>query len=113
MAKAIARGRAAIEHIEGSMATFRKAIVKDLWQLYEGTWRGDRRSLSRDELAKRPKLVSVQVAEGGSAVVYFSDGGLFYGHLIEVRLSARGKVSEACLAGYRRSVASSPAKAAR
>jgi hypothetical protein len=100
VARAVAKASAAIRQIERGLAGLREAIAEELLDTYNDSWRddGDGKRLSRAAFKRRPSLQSVVVASGRTTV-YFDDDELFLGHTIEVRLSARGRVSEVCLAG--------------
>lgn len=95
----VERGRRVIARFEHGMRDLYDAIVRKMLPLYNDNWRGTRRVISGDRLIARIKLSSADVWPGSRTTLYFSDGGLFHDHVIEVRLRPNGRVSEICLAG--------------
>ena len=55
--------------------------------------------LTEQRLMRRIALRTIQFDETGRITFWFSDGGLFLGHDIEVRAYEERGVSEVCLAG--------------
>jgi hypothetical protein len=98
VAAAISRSATAIVKVEREIAKIRRAIADELLQTYNDSWREGGRPLSQSGFVKRLILESV-VASPDRTTAYFSDSGLFAGHVVEVRILSRGRISEICLAG--------------
>lgn len=98
--KAITRARRAIERFEENMTQIRGVIARELLALYNDEWRTDRaKRLDRAKFLKRIVLQSAVISPDGSVQLYFTDGGLFARHSIEVFVNRRGKATDASLAG--------------
>jgi hypothetical protein len=88
-----------VQRFEADLPVIRAAIVRDQLSLYNHTWREQGPELDGEEFIAHVSLESAVIDPGGRVTLYFDDGGLFYGHAIEVRLNADGSVRETCLAG--------------
>jgi hypothetical protein len=86
-------------------AQLRACAVEHLLPLKNSTWRDEDEAgqleplLTEAAFAARLTLESIEVEEGGDFLIYFDDGGLFVGHLIEVRGSLDGGCTTAGLVG--------------
>ena len=78
---------------------YRRAAALRLLSLYNDSWRGGE-TLDIDGFVRRLSASSISIAplESG-ATLYYSDGGLFAGHFIEVFLDADFAFINAQLAG--------------
>jgi len=80
-----------------------RSIASKLLPLYNRSWR-DGDPLDAPAFVQRISLQSISIApfelgKQGCATLYYNDGGLFAGHLIEVFLDANFAFSNAQLAG--------------
>jgi hypothetical protein len=80
-----------------------RAIARKLLGLYNNSWR-DGEATTIDGFMGRISLASITIAplelgEMGCATLYYADGDLFAGHLIEVLLDSDFRFSNAQLAG--------------
>ena len=77
-----------------------EALAGYLVPLWNECWRRWwNRTIDKERLLKRTALHSVHFGESGRITFWYSDGGLFRHHEIEVRAYAPRSVSEVCLAG--------------
>jgi hypothetical protein len=102
-AELIRRGVDFLWWARGAEANVRERIADELLATYNETWaseeEGGLRQLSRSEFLHYIAPESIVVHIRGNSYWYFSDGGLFANHLIEVRINQGRKVTEVCLAG--------------
>ena len=103
------RGRAvlAIDRIDGLLAAattrvraveekqpqIRAAIAKSLVPVYNKHWRETRPLINAAAFDRRLKLSTIHVGDGRTTL-YYSCGSLFADHGVEVRIGARGAISE-------------------
>ena len=85
--------------LEAGLAAVLRRIADDKLALYNDVWREGRPPLSRPRFLARIRLESIVVHADGAATMYFHDGGLFLGHVVEVRIGSRGAITETGLAG--------------
>lgn len=83
--------------------TAKKYASRKLLKLKNETWTdedddGNETLVTANEFRDRMTLNAVNVYEDGSSTFWFSDGDLFYGHAIEVRVR-NGKCDEAVISG--------------
>jgi hypothetical protein len=95
----IARARSIVQDLSARFGAIERAVVRAKLSLYNRVWRERRPALTRTAFARRIKPALFVIQAGGRSTLYFSDGGLFLGHRIEVRFGARGAISEICLSG--------------
>jgi hypothetical protein len=78
-------------------------IADELFGTYNEAWAseevGGQGQMSREQFQKHIEPNSIDFHADGSAYWYFSDGDLFAGHWIEIRISAGREITEVCLAG--------------
>jgi hypothetical protein len=98
VAAAISRAGPVVRHLEGALPAFLEAITVEMLELYNSTWREEGPVLSVADFKRRLSLSSVVVGEERTTA-YFDCDGLFTDHVIEVRMSPGGSVTEICLAG--------------
>ena len=82
-----------VRAVEEKHAQIRAAIAKKLVPLYNTHWRGMRGLIDADEFDRRLKLSAIHVG-AGRTTLYYSSGKLFEDHGVEVRIGARGAISE-------------------
>lgn len=92
--------RATIAAIEAGVPRYREAAADELLQNYNDNWRNDGDALlTRREFASRLTLDSISVDSTGEIDVFFKDGELFAGHVIQLRLDSAGRVRSIAIAG--------------
>ncbi len=74
-------------------------VHHDLFALWNDVWRDDRAALDKDAWLGRINLTSVTVDPAGRFIAYFTDGGLFRDHTIEVTGSITDGSTEAGIVG--------------
>lgn len=86
----MARGRAFVTALDAALPGILRGIADRLLPLYNGTWRGDREELDEAGFVGRLSISSARAGDGEtdglSNLIYFADGDLFGGHLVEVFL---------------------------
>ena len=83
-----------VRAVEEKHAEIRTAIAKQLVPIYNTLWRRETRPLiDADEFDRRLKLSAIHVG-AGRTTLYYSTGKLFEDHGVEVRIGARGAISE-------------------
>lgn len=82
------RARRVIRLLELSLASIHDEVSTRALAIYCARWRGARRRLTRDQVASRVALSSVQVEVNGDLVLSYGDGDLFFGHWLEVPLGS-------------------------
>ena len=88
-----------IENWEQWRSRIRDAQIRDLLDLYNGTWRDDDSPrITSTELENRLSMSSVDCDDSGWRCIYYHQDELFTDHIIEMRISPDGEV-EAVLAG--------------
>lgn len=102
-AEALKRSREIYIAVARREQEYRRAIASHLLDLYNRSWR-DGDMLDTEGFMRRVSLESITIAplelgQAGCATLYYADGGLFAGHLIEVFLDADFGYSNAQLAG--------------
>ena len=95
----IERAEADLRRIVRARRTIEQAIVRELLSLYNDTWRERGAVLTGPRFLARLRPDALAMYPGGGAQLYYKDGGLFLNHLVEVRLTKTGRVSEVGLAG--------------
>src|SRR5262245_44952469 len=96
------RGVDFFEWARHSERLVRQKIADDLLDCYMENWseeEGGMGPMSREEFLERIAPDALVLNTDGRAYWYYSDGGLFAGHVIEVRIREDRTVSEVCLAG--------------
>jgi hypothetical protein len=92
--------RATVAAIEAGVPRYREAAADELLENYNDNWRNDGDAvLSRREFASRLTLDSINVDSNGEIDVYFKDGEMFAGHVIQVRVDSAGRVRSIAIAG--------------
>jgi hypothetical protein len=94
----VERARSIVLHVEAHLPSFREAIADELLDVCNLNWRDGERPVSRTAFKRQLTLDSVDVADR-RVTIHLACGDLFSGHVVEVRMSPRGKVSEILLAG--------------
>jgi len=83
--------------------TVQERIADDLLDKYNKNWASENGigmgQMSRKQFLKRIAPSSIIFYADGSTYWYYSDGGLFGGHTIEVRIDKGRTITEVCLAG--------------
>ncbi|EFC36792.1 predicted protein [Naegleria gruberi] len=72
--------------------------TEELYELFNDEWNEEGEEVSKEDFAKRLKLESL-IVKSSSRLVYFDDGELFCGHVIEVNIDNEGNVESADIAG--------------
>ncbi|MCW8141384.1 MAG: DUF2262 domain-containing protein [Planctomycetota bacterium] len=98
VAQAIERARAIVLRIEADLRVIREAVVHELFDVCNEEWRAGERPVSRAAFVRRLTIQSIGV-NVRRVTVLLGTNGLFADHVVEVRLSPKGKVREICLAG--------------
>ncbi len=82
-----------VRAVEEKQAQIRAAIAKSLVPVYNAHWRETRTSIDAAAFDRRLKLSTIHVGAGRTTLYYVS-GSLFADHGVEVRIGARGVISE-------------------
>ena len=90
--------RAAIARIRTLETTCRRYAASELLAVHNAEW-SEGNLTSTEEFADRLSPDSVEVHESGYAEVHFTDGELFGGHLVGVRIKPEGSFQEAVVEG--------------
>ncbi len=101
--EAFARSRHIYSTVARREPEYRRAVASQLLPLYNRSWRNGE-ALHAGGFMERLSVESVTIApvelgHMGCVTLYYDDGGLFAGHLIEVFLDADFRYSNAQLAG--------------
>ncbi len=97
VAQAVKLAAKCIRRVDDELVKIRNQIADSLLQTYNTEWRQNGRALSRSGFVKRLSLSSV-IVQAGRTTVYFTADELFIDHGVEVRLTARGRISEVLVA---------------
>ena len=97
-AAAVAAGSRAIVAVERRLAAVRVAIAAKMVPIYNRGWRDGAPRLTATALRRSLSLQSIAVQTSGRVDAIFDCGDHFTDHGIEVRITARGKISEIGLA---------------
>ncbi len=82
-----------VRAVEKNQAQIRAAIAKSLVPVYNKHWRETGSLIDAAAFDRRLKLSTVHVGDGRTTL-YYSSGSLFADHGVEVRIGARGAISE-------------------
>jgi hypothetical protein len=82
-----------VRAVEKKQAQIRAAIARSLVPVYNAHWRQTRPLIGGAAFDRRLKLSTIHVGDGRTTL-YYSCGALFADHGVEVRLGARGAISE-------------------
>jgi hypothetical protein len=82
-----------VRAVEEKQPQIRAAIAKSLVPVYNKHWRETRPLIDAADFDRRLKLSTIHVGDGRTTL-YYSSGSLFADHGVEVRLGARGAISE-------------------
>ena len=93
------RGAHYLEWVRRSEETIRHRAAEEFTGPYNDFWSDAFGPLTMEQVKSRISLASIELHIDGSAYWYYSDGNLFAGHLIEVRVDASHNVTELLLAG--------------
>jgi len=102
-AEALKRSREIYLAVARREAEYRRGVAARLLDLYNRSWR-DGDALDAEDFMRRLSLDSMVIAplelgEAGCVTLYYAEGGLFAGHLIEVLLDEDLSFSKAQLVG--------------
>jgi hypothetical protein len=98
VAKAVGHGARVVQQLEAGLPSILDAIIRKTLDLYNSTWRQEGAVLTAAAFRKRLALESVVIDEERTTA-FFDCDGLFTDHIIEVRMSPRGRITEICLSG--------------
>lgn len=90
--------RAAIERLRGAESACRSFASAELLEIHNSEW-SEGATLDATGFERRLELDSLEVHESGYAEVGFTDGDLFWGHDVVVRIRPDGSFQEVVLAG--------------
>ena|SRR5688500_6340714 len=88
-----------IDWVRKSEAAVRHQIAEQLTGAYNDFWSDDSLPLTSEQVLDRIVPTSVELHPDGSSYWYCSDGGLFDGHIIEVRIDVNRSITEVLIAG--------------
>jgi hypothetical protein len=88
-----------LEWVRRSEATVHRRVADTFTEPYNDFWSDSLGPLTSEQVLNQVSLSSIQLRTDGSAYWYYSDGGLFGNHLIEVRVDSTHTVTEMLLAG--------------
>lgn len=87
-----------IEYLEKKLPDIRNTIADKLHNTYNSLWR-TLGQVSRTDFMGKIKLDAVSISTTGFMTVYFTDGGMFDGHYIELFIDAKGNIKNPGLVG--------------
>lgn len=94
------RGRSVVQSLSAVIRRAKAHAANRLLALKNDTWEEeDGRMIDQSEFESRITIASITVEHHGMLVLYFDDGGLFFGHDILVTESAEGVLSRAEIQG--------------
>ncbi|MFT3699456.1 MAG: DUF2262 domain-containing protein [Kofleriaceae bacterium] len=82
-----------VRAVEAKQSRIRSAIAKRLVPIYNKRWRERRPEIDAKAFDRKLKLSAIDVADGRTTL-YYASGSLFADHGVEVRIGARGAISE-------------------
>ncbi len=86
--------------VRDSWTLIRENLLRSVHPLYNDTWRAPENPvLDAAEFMQKISLSTIQVMDEGSLSLYFADGDLFAGHLIDILWTGEGEMYDATLAG--------------